>query len=634
MNTITPLAAESALVSDWSTEALTDWFYVTSELTKTPMNDGVMGDFVRLMAPNGTDVPFAYGYGKTQLSPRHDFEIEFNVRVNMGSQVQVGFSSGAENTVAFEFVGAHNCIQGYEGPYPGNDTVPSLPNLSGVADLPRLWATCFPIAADGSAFATASTGWRYAPTAAHADYSKWQCALNALNVIKFKYIAATYTVELYVNGVLACTLGDTHAPPTQRKRFPVGQHYPLPIVPYIKANNMQYAAGAGMKFDIGTVRLSTACPYDYAAFTACESPQVPWEWYQDNYFGAPGFTLNTDLRAWVGLSGMLGWNTMRRYQVNLWPGYTLPPSNMVIPQGDGVQTDYAEWGLDEDENPILIPSDPQYPTYTAGTVTAKSPLIDVPTDKPVVQYAMYGYEQYGTLRCRLLDASNNPLNAYINVDGVYAVDLTAIDVDSIAQIRVEAEITYDGTAIDNTSPFVGGDMGANTTYGDFQSPTPNTPPLFVGFETYFGEREFSMASALSNREKARFVALNTTSSTRYKATLHNGASRPTVATTVYAATGLGELSTTTNYTTGGAGLTGGIQLVSTVTGDNFTFTDKTITTAVGETIGPVDTVAIWDTADSNGLVAILDYVASPKTASEGGTFLIDAAAVTIAVTFS
>jgi hypothetical protein len=145
-----------------------------------------------------------------------------------------------------------------------------------------------------------------------------------------------------------------------------------------------------------------------------------------------------------------------------------------------------------------------------------------------------------------------------------------------------------------------------------------------------------MASGLSARYKARIVALHATSTTRYKATFHYGASRPTTATTVYAATGLGELATTSasTYVTGGAGLTGGIQLNATLTGDNLTFADKVLTSGASETIGPVDTIAVWDTGDSNGLLAIIDLVGSEKTASNGGTFTQDFAAATVAVSVS
>jgi hypothetical protein len=135
---------------------------------------------------------------------------------------------------------------------------------------------------------------------------------------------------------------------------------------------------------------------------------------------------------------------------------------------------------------------------------------------------------------------------------------------------------------------------------------------------------------LSDRYKGRIAALGSTSTTRYKATLHNGASRPTAATTVYAATGLGELATVgTTYTTGGAGLTGGITLNATLTGYVLSFADKTITTGGAETVGPFDTVAIWDTTDSNGLLATIDLTGSPQTASNGGTITIDFAAATV-----
>lgn len=132
-----------------------------------------------------------------------------------------------------------------------------------------------------------------------------------------------------------------------------------------------------------------------------------------------------------------------------------------------------------------------------------------------------------------------------------------------------------------------------------------------------------MSDSLSNAFKTRMRNITSASSTRYKCTLHNGASRPTVSTTTYAASGLGELATTTNYTTGGAGLSGGIQLVSTQGTYSLQITDKVVTSAAGETIGPFDTVAVWDTTNSNELVGLLDKQASPQTASNGGTLTLD-----------
>lgn len=631
---VTPANAE--LVSNWSVDNFIDWFSPsgpTAEsvagITATPMNDGIMGDFLRLNSV-GTSNHF---YGRKLISPRYDFEIEFNFR---GSNAHVGFYSGDSNVVSIITASGHPTI-GYLDGLSYGSTIADLPNMSSDGTAAAcLWATCYPILTNDGITSTvgtkANTHWRWRTEAGHSEHSKWVLPVGPKHTILFKYIAATYTVEIYINGVLACTVGDTHAPPTARKRYPAGEHYPLPISPFI--------TGVGSGFDLGEIRISSSCPYDYAAYAQAYTG-MEVEWYADWFeWSDPVQTLNKDMAPWVGLSGLNAWATMRRFGVDLFSGATLLPNNKTITRGDALIADYAveEWDA-ENEVFVLVPDVPQYLTWAAGTTTAKSPLITVPVDKPLVFYSLLGLQQYGTLRCRLLNQNDIPLNVYTPVDGLYAVDLTSINIDTTTKIRVEVEITYDGTAINTQSAYVGGDIYGVGSAGyarnaDYEAVTPNTPSLFYGFETYFSEREPNMASSLSNRYKARVVGLNTTSSTRYKATLHNGASRPTAATTVYAATGLGELSTTANYTTGGAGLTGGVQLSSTVTGDNFTFADVTITTGGAETIGPADTVAIWDTSDSNGLVAILDYQASPKTASNGGTFIIDASAVTIANTFT
>lgn len=628
---VTPANAE--LVADWSTDSLGDWMWPAgggvANITTTPMSDGALGNFLRI----GGVTNRTHFTGRKLLSPRDDFELEFNFRCNPATGIHVGFYSGDSNVVSVISVNGHPTLGNLDG------------NISPISDLPNmsynesssacLWATCYPIVSTNGITSTvgtkANTHWRWRTTAGHADHSKWLCPTGQKNTILFKYIAATYTVEIYINSVLACTVGDTHAPPSARKRYPVGEHYPLPISPFISTE---------VGFDLGEIRISSSCPYDYAAWAQAYTGMED-EWYADWYeWSDPVQTMNKNLAPWVGLSGLNSWATMRRFGVDLFSGVTLLPNNKTITRGDALIADYAveEWDA-ENEVFVLVPDVPQYLTWAAGTTTAKSPLITVPVDKPLVFYSLLGLQQYGTLRCRLLNQNNIPLNVYTPVDGLYAVDLTSISIDTTTKIRIEVEITYDGTAINTQSAYVGGDIYGVGSAGyarnaDYEAVTPNTPSLFYGFETYFSTREINMSSTLSDRYKARVVATNSASSTRYKATFHNGASRPTAATTVYAATGLGELSTTANYTTGGVGLTGGVQLVSTMSGDNFSLNDKVITTGGAETIGPVDTVAIWDTADSNGLHAILDYQSSPKTASNGATFTIDASAVVIAHTFT
>lgn len=627
---VTPANAE--LVSDWSTDNLIDWMCPsgpgTTNVVLTPMSDGILGDFIRLSNVTNRQ----HLYGRQLLSPRYDFELEFNFRCSPATGIHVGFYSGDSNVVSVITMNGHPTLGNLDG---NTSPISDLPNMSyNESSSACLWATCYPIVStDGitsSVGTKANTHWRWRTTAGHADHSKWLCPTGQKNTILFKYIAATTKVEIYINSVLACTVGDTHAPPSARKRYPVGEHYPLPISPFISTE---------VGFDLGEVRISTACPYDYAAYaqayTGMEDESYA-DWYE---WSDPVQTMNKDMAPWMGLSGLNAWATMRRFGVDLFSGATLLPNNKVITRGDALIADYAVEGLDEDENPIMIPDDPQYLTWAAGTTTVKSPFISVPVGKPIVYYSLLGLEQYGTLRCRLLNQNDIPLNAYTNVDGIYAVDLSSMVLDLTTKIRVEVEITYDGSLIDTQTAYVGGDIYGVGSAGyarnaDYEAVTPNTPSLFIGFETYFTDSFMEgsdMASSLSDRYKARVVALQATSTTRYKATFHSGVSRPTVATTVYAATGLGELSTTTNYTTGGVGLTGGVQLNATLSGDNLTFADVTITSAVGETIGPVDTIAVWDTSDSNGLLFIVDLQATVKTASEGGTFVQDFPAVTLAV---
>ena len=150
-------------------------------------------------------------------------------------------------------------------------------------------------------------------------------------------------------------------------------------------------------------------------------------------------------------------------------------------------------------------------------------------------------------------------------------------------------------------------------------------------------------NGLSTTFKALMETIMTASSSRYKATLHSGANRPTPSTTVYAATGLSELGTTANnaYVTGGTGLTGGISLTSVLSSGTMTFANKTLTTASGESITNVDTIAIWDTSTvnsvTNGLVAIIDLLqyttAAGVTTSGQPTITFPSASTLLSVGF-
>ena len=120
-------------------------------------------------------------------------------------------------------------------------------------------------------------------------------------------------------------------------------------------------------------------------------------------------------------------------------------------------------------------------------------------------------------------------------------------------------------------------------------------------------------NSLSTTFKALMETVMSASSTRYKATLHFGSNRPTTATVSYVNTGLGELSTTSGntYVAGSSNLTsGGVPLTSVLSAGSMTFNTLTLTTATGETLGPVDTIAIWDTSTVNGvtcgLVGLID----------------------------
>jgi len=146
---------------------------------------------------------------------------------------------------------------------------------------------------------------------------------------------------------------------------------------------------------------------------------------------------------------------------------------------------------------------------------------------------------------------------------------------------------------------------------------------------------FLGAHSLSNAFRDGAIAkISGTALNRYKAAFYapsgtagSTGALPTVATAAYTTTG--EIAATTNYPVGGVPLG-----TASLTPTTMTLPDKVITTAVGETIGPVSVILIYDTADANKVVAFLDYAVSPKTAGNGGDFTIDFPAALITASVS
>ena len=140
-----------------------------------------------------------------------------------------------------------------------------------------------------------------------------------------------------------------------------------------------------------------------------------------------------------------------------------------------------------------------------------------------------------------------------------------------------------------------------------------------------------MASALTTQFRTDAMAATcTASSSRYRAYFYGSANAPSASTTAYTSTG--QIANSTNYPNTGAAATDGVVLTSTVSTNTMTFTDKVVTSAAGETIGPVYYVLICDTSTSNHTVAFLDYSSTPQTASNGGTMTLDFGAATITLT--
>jgi hypothetical protein len=154
----------------------------------------------------------------------------------------------------------------------------------------------------------------------------------------------------------------------------------------------------------------------------------------------------------------------------LWPGYTVPAVGKTA--GD-----------------ILLTNETL--TYTTDLVTAKTPFISTPEGKSAILFAFQGINQRGAIlpsgntgiEGRLLDQDDLPITDWVQINGVYDAPLITIQNSIANKVRAEVRMQYDGSTI--TANFkTTDDFQSPAT--DHESPLPNSPPLFVGFEVYFG----------------------------------------------------------------------------------------------------------------------------------------------------
>jgi hypothetical protein len=464
---VTP--ANLNITANWSTDKFNDWFRASmgaEHLTYTRQNDGVLGNFIRMVnSVEGFNTGFIGLDGRKFLSPRHDWSIEIPCRIaytpGAENQFQIGFNSGCQNIVAVEVRDGHATQENKE-------TSAGIANVLTGPEAANgrlgLWGTMY-----GSQTAVthkgASTAWRLTPSSSDAaEYSKWMMPNTGVQTLKYIYTAADRTVRVYIHrstdavpqDLLLVELGPTHDLITQRRKFPQG-HYPLPVTPSMRFQDLIY--GNNVTIDIGAVKLTSACPYEYAGWAAESGHHGSYS--AQNNEGVHNYDPAThtldNLRYWQG-------DGPNRYTVNMFSGYTVPRS--------GIASDY-----------------PIYPdsagAYSQALISSKGQPIAVPVGKSHAYFAFQAINQYGAtiaesgnvgIEARLVDQADTPLTSWRQIGGVYDTALSDTSLAAATSIRAEVRMQYNGAAIVNTTTAVG---------DNFEAPLPNSPPVFVGSEVYF-----------------------------------------------------------------------------------------------------------------------------------------------------
>lgn len=457
------------LVFDPAADDFLDWFHVlwnSPYIRARRMKDSLMGNFIRI---DQWKYHHLYNVmhliGKKKVSPRYNWSLEFTIRHSgagtggLGTtdfqQAGVGFNSGPQNKFWWEFWRTHTANE-FEGniydlgasywPYNwDNHSQLSKDRLSpehgGYHNTATIWNE------DEMSWLSPRADWRLKPNSSHPDIENWKIKTGSIAQVRFDYNAANKSVKHYINDVLISTWYGTLENDrglSVRKKYPAN-HYPLPIVPTIRAHQLNPAYGTYI--DIGEIRLKSECPNAYAGWTVNNGSDY-------DYWGAVGdmgyYWIDPASSDWDDLGYFYtGENNWGRYSTYSWNGFTIMPSEL-----GGDPTQFIYYGR-------------SYNYGGPAKVYAFSQPIRVPVGKRAAKVSFQGVPSHlGTLRGRLYDADKSTaLTDWVDVKNVYDQPLTDVNPNSSKEVVARFEINFNGK-----------------TTNIYQ-----TPPRIVGFEVEFSD---------------------------------------------------------------------------------------------------------------------------------------------------
>ncbi|MFC1843890.1 thrombospondin type 3 repeat-containing protein [Thermodesulfobacteriota bacterium] len=463
------IPADAQLVFNPATDDFLDWFHVfwTSPYVRARrMKDRIMGNFIRVDQWKYHHIyNVMHLIGKKKVSPRYNWSLEFTIRHNGAGtggvgptdfqQAGVGFNSGTQNKFWWEFWRAHRSNEGegyvYDlgpGIWPDTWDDHSLVSIfrygneyGGYHNTATIWNE------DEISWLYPRSDWRLKPAPSHPDIENWKIETGSVAKVRFDYNAANKSVKHYINGVLISTWYGTlkyDKGLSVRKKYPAN-HYPLPIVPTIRAHQLNPAYDTYI--DFGEIRLTTSCPNAYAGWTVNNGSDY-------DYWGAVGdmgyYWIDPASSDWNDLGfWFAGEDGGNRHTTHTWNGFTIMPSEL---KGD--PTTFIYYGN-------------SYSYGGPAKVYAFSQPIKVPEGKRAVKVSFQGVPgSFGTLRGRLYDGDKNTdLTGWVKVTGVYDQPLIDVNANTSSEVVARFEINFNG--------------GRPNAY--------QSPPRIVGFEVEFAD---------------------------------------------------------------------------------------------------------------------------------------------------
>lgn len=490
--------------NDWITGNAHPWDNGQPFFSLHKYNDAEMGDFVQVTYREiqqgestylpGEIVPIIFNLsafeGVKGLSPRHDWRMDIPLRVaapdlsiqNLWQdgqyggmyQMETGIAAGDQFEASIGHNAAHDVSVGI-----AFDSPAGFSNLSpGPApDGTNFWGTRHPNSTAGVPEAVARTAWSQTNSPTSSLAAGRQMHFNEQNVFSFRYQASTKVLQIYLNDVLHTVLGSTHNLPIYRKKFPEG--------------HLDFAARFHMKFqclsvyqdhpesqfiDIGGPFVESSCPMHYVGWSARQAGSQGSQFgHFDVYNGVQHYdpTKHTLGNLCVVTNTAYG---RARFGSTLHSGYTVPFLPINPYYENMPQILWYDDLLPKSWNNFIAPS------YSTALHTGKTLPTDVPNGTRLAYAIFHGYQQYGTLRARIVDQNGTPITDYVTVDTVNAAPILTIPNNTATSVQVEVEIQYDGSTIDYTTQADNG-----VTPASMEAWRPSSPSLFVGYELYFAD---------------------------------------------------------------------------------------------------------------------------------------------------